>query len=76
MDNPIVLAAVIGGWSTIVAGLLDVRSRVNGQLDKKLALVKDEIRDSKIEIIGIKSDIRELRNDVRCISDHVSPKED
>lgn len=49
MDTPIVVA-LIGGWSTIIAGLVDVRRRTNnsGSVTKKI----NEKFDSMYERMG------------------------
>lgn len=70
MDTSVVVA-LIGGWTTIIAGLIDVRRRVNGQMDTKFEAVKEEVREVKFEMIDVKSDIRDMKSDIRCISNKI-----
>lgn len=71
METPIIVA-LIAGWSAIIAGLIDVRSRMNGKLDEKFELVKVEVREIKTDMIDVKADVRELKQDVKCISRKVN----
>lgn len=70
MNTPVIVA-LITDWTTTAAGLLDVRRRVNGHMDKKFESVKEEVREVKFEMIDVKADIRDMKQDIRCISDKV-----
>ena len=60
MDTPVIVA-IIGGWATIIGGLIDVKSRVNGNMTKQFDYLKDSISDVKLDVLGLKTDIRDLK---------------
>lgn len=74
MDTP-VLVAMIGGWATIIGGLIDLRGRTNGggPLAKKIDGLKADINGVKLDIFDVKQDVRGVKNDLQ---DHIRKMED
>lgn len=60
-ETAAIVVAGIGGWATIIGGLMDLRKRTNGSgpIAGKLEELKEEVRDVKADVLGLKADFRE-----------------
>lgn len=63
MDTPVIVA-LIGGWSTIIVSIVDVRRRVNGPITAQFKELKEEFIDLKDDLRDVKADVRELKHKV------------